>query len=79
MPAYPEYILTERGRDLAPVIIALTDWGDRWAAPNGPPIIYRHADCGGHVDQQLLCRECHMVIDRSQVGVELGPGMTGAA
>jgi DNA-binding HxlR family transcriptional regulator len=77
--AYQEYRLTDKGRDLAPVIIALTDWGDRWAAPNGRPIIYRHVDCGGDVEQQLVCSECRTVIDQDQVGVELGPGMSGAA
>lgn len=77
--AYQEYRLTEKGRDLAPVIVALSDWGDRWAAPNGRPIIYRHVDCGGDVEQQLVCRACGTVVDRDQVGVERGPGMTGAA
>lgn len=77
--AYQEYRLTEKGRDLAPVIIALTDWGDRWAAPHGRPIIYRHANCDGEAEQQLVCRQCRMVIDHHQVGVELGPGMTSAA
>ena len=28
--AYEEYVLTERGRELAPVIIALAQWGDKW-------------------------------------------------
>ena len=77
--AYEEYRLTEKGRDLAPVIIALTAWGDRWWAPNGRPIIYRHVGCGGDVEQQLVCSECHTLIEHDQVGVELGPGMTGAA
>ncbi len=29
--AFDEYALTERGRDLAPVMIALAQWGDKWA------------------------------------------------
>lgn len=28
--AFDEYALTERGRELAPVMIALAQWGDRW-------------------------------------------------
>jgi DNA-binding SARP family transcriptional activator len=36
----PEYLLTEQGRNLEPVIIALTTWGDGWAAPQGPPIAF---------------------------------------
>lgn len=75
--AYEEYRLTEKGRDLAPVIVALTEWGDRWAAPDGPPIIYRHVGCGGEVEQHLVCAACHVVIDHEDLGVELGPGMPG--
>ena len=54
--AYHEYVLTEKGRDLQPVIIALTHWGDRWVAPG--PVILRHANCGGPVHQQNICRDC---------------------
>src|SRR5437588_10055882 len=33
-----EYRLTDKGRDLYPVIVTLMQWGDRWAAdPSGPP------------------------------------------
>src|SRR3982750_1007871 len=35
-PRY-EYRLTERGHDLHPVIFSLMKWGDKHAAPNGPP------------------------------------------
>ena len=35
--AYEEYQLTEQGRALAPIIIALAQWGDKWAVhPEGP-------------------------------------------
>jgi DNA-binding SARP family transcriptional activator/DNA-binding HxlR family transcriptional regulator len=37
-----EYLLTDQGRNLEPVIIALTTWGDGWAAPQGPPIAFEH-------------------------------------
>src|SRR5215207_2491189 len=32
-PEAYEYLLTEKGRDLAPALIALTAWGDRWSSP----------------------------------------------
>ncbi len=51
--AYAEYHLTDKGLDFKPVIIALTEWGDRWAAPDGPPIFYEHSECGGHVTLSL--------------------------
>lgn len=53
-----EYHLTKKGLDFKPVIIALTEWGDRWAAPDGPPIRYEHDGCGGHVESQLRCGTC---------------------
>lgn len=46
--AFDEYRLTERGRDLAPVMIALAQWGDKWAAhENGPSTEIIDAQTGG--------------------------------
>jgi DNA-binding HxlR family transcriptional regulator len=55
---HAEYVLTDKGRDLVPTILALTAWGDRWAAPDGPPITYRHRKCGGAVEIDLACTAC---------------------
>lgn len=52
------YHLTEKGLDFKPVIIALTEWGDRWAAPDGRPIAYEHDGCGGRVRHELHCEKC---------------------
>jgi DNA-binding HxlR family transcriptional regulator len=52
------YHLTEMGLDFKPVIVALTAWGDRWAAPEGPPIVYEHEGCGGRVRHELVCDQC---------------------
>ena len=42
--ARPEYILTEAGEALRPVFMALTQWGDIWAADGAPPpISFTHA------------------------------------
>ena len=42
-------------------------------------IIYRHVDCGGEVEQQLVCGQCGIVIEEEKLGVEIGPGMAGTA
>ena len=52
------YRPTERGLAFKPVIVALTAWGDRWAAPHGAPIHFEHEGCRGHVDYRLRCARC---------------------
>ena len=59
---HAEYVLTERGRELRPVILALTAWGDRWApGQDGPPISYHHDGCGGDVSVVETCTRCGQV------------------
>jgi DNA-binding HxlR family transcriptional regulator len=55
---YSEYRLTEKGLDFQPALVALTEWGDRWNAPDGPPIVYEHTACNGHVSVELRCDSC---------------------
>ncbi len=74
-PELYEYLLTEKGCDLAPALIALTEWGDRWAAPDGPPILYSHTGCGSRVSHRLVCATCGRVDDPAEVQARPGPGM----
>ncbi len=53
-----EYRLTDRGRELRVPLIALMHWGDRYLAPDGPPLVVEHATCGGAVVEQLVCSGC---------------------
>jgi DNA-binding HxlR family transcriptional regulator len=53
-----EYRLTEKGLDLWPVIVSLLQFGDRYYAPDGPPVILRHRGCGGEVDSHRICSTC---------------------
>ncbi|MDE3206597.1 MAG: helix-turn-helix transcriptional regulator [Acidobacteriota bacterium] len=73
-PEQHEYVLTTKGRDLGPALIALTAWGDRWSSPDGPPILYHHADCGGAVACEIVCADCGP-INIAEVAVLPGPGM----
>lgn len=57
-PRY-EYHLTEKGRDLYPVILALLEWGDRWFADkHGPPLLLKHQDCGRALKLDVVCSAC---------------------
>jgi len=69
-----DYVLTPKGHALATALIALTEWGDEWAAPGEPPILYQHRSCGRPVTAQVVCDHCG-VIDPGQAKVQIGPGM----
>jgi DNA-binding HxlR family transcriptional regulator len=75
---HSEYHLTDKGLDFKPVIIALTEWGDRWAAPDGPPIAYEHAQCGGHVTARLHCDSCATSPSPEDVAARPTPAMARA-
>ena len=70
-----DYELTDKGRDLTPALVALTEWGDRYAAPDGPPILYSHAVCGGAVRAPLVCSGCGDRVHPADVRAAPGPGM----
>ena len=57
-PLRHEYRLTDKGRDLFPVLVALQNWGDKWAAPDGPPLVLYHRDCELPVGATLTCASC---------------------
>lgn len=42
-----EYVLTEQGNDLRPVLIALTQWGDKWLGEGEAPISFTEKSGGG--------------------------------
>lgn len=54
------YRLTEKGADLLPVLVALMQWGDRWAGDRARVEI-RHRHCGAPVTAQLRCAHGHAV------------------
>jgi DNA-binding HxlR family transcriptional regulator len=69
-----EYRLTDKGRDLWHVVTAMRQWGDRWAAPNGPPLKIHHTRCG-HVAKALsVCSHCGEQLDPRGVTALPGPG-----
>lgn len=58
-PLRYEYRVTAMGRDLAPTVVALMQWGDRHLADEcGPPRVVEHTGCGGSVHTQLTCDRC---------------------
>jgi DNA-binding HxlR family transcriptional regulator len=77
-PMRYEYRLTAAGRDLVPVLLALTAWGDRWAAPRqGRPIVFRHARCNHECIASVTCSACGEPLTVNELVALPGPG--GAA
>ena len=53
-----EYRATAKGKDLIGVLFALMAWGDKWAAPDGKPMVVTHVDCGHETEPHVVCSEC---------------------
>ncbi|MCZ7578374.1 MAG: transcriptional regulator [Dehalococcoidia bacterium] len=69
-PPRCEYRLTEKGRDLYPVLIAMLTWGDKWTAGEaGPPLRLTH-ECGHDPEAILVCSHCGAKLDARQVRAE---------
>ena len=50
-----DYRLTDKGRDLWPVINAMRQWGDQYAAPEGPPLRLTHKGLRGDDRYRRWC------------------------
>jgi DNA-binding HxlR family transcriptional regulator len=55
-PLRYEYILTEKGRDFRPILIALTAWGNRHFAPEGASVLLVDKKTQRAVDPVLVDR-----------------------
>lgn len=77
-PLREEYRLTDKGRDLYPVIMSLVNWGDRYMSDeNGPPIRHIHRTCGKPLRAQLVCSECAEPLAPHEVLLEEAPAFEG--
>ena len=67
-PERSEYVLTPKGMDVYPAILALTQWGDRWLADkSGRPLILMHTKCGRELHPLVVCDHCGGAIDAHEV------------
>ncbi|MDT3438896.1 MULTISPECIES: helix-turn-helix domain-containing protein [unclassified Pseudofrankia] len=72
-----EYRLTPAGRELAPVLSALRQWGDRHlAGEDGPPATFTHAGCGAPVRVQHVCEAGHVIENTREISRKAGPPVT---
>ena len=72
-PPRHEYRLTEKGKDLMDLLLALWRWGDRWAPPElRDPRKLIHLDCGHPTQIVAACAHCGGELKRSNLRIEPG-------
>lgn len=74
-PPRDEYVLTEKGRDLYPVITTIVAWGDKWlAGAEGPPALIMHSACGHPATAVTVCDNCSQPLNAENTYAAPGPG-----
>ena len=74
-PRY-EYLLTERGRDFRPVIVALYAWGNKHFAPEGPGVIMVDVETGLQAEPVMVDRRTNQPVDVTHHVFVAGPAAT---
>jgi len=73
-----EYELTSRGRDLAAIMTALRQWGDRWIFGEGnEPVVVLDRRTGRPIPRLRIRGEDGEPLHAADIEVRPGPGATG--
>ncbi len=78
-PRY-EYLLTEKGQELLPVVVALGMWGLKWTDGPGRAPRILHTVCNAEVSQTFACSSCGEYVQPAEIRLERrGGDAAGAA
>ena len=70
-----DYVLTDKGRALWPVLTALRQWGDEWVTGRGnEPVLLEHRGHGHLTIARMTCDTCGEGLDARSVRAVAGPG-----
>jgi DNA-binding HxlR family transcriptional regulator len=72
-PARDEYVLTDAGLELWPVLHALSRWGGNHLAPEGAFRTFHHVACGTRLDADAACPSCGLTPAVPDVEIRPGP------
>jgi len=72
-PRRYEYLLTDIGMELRPVIVGLSSWSEKHVTKNDTPISVIHPECGNKVVVKVHCPNCEMNLESSNVTSQLNP------
>jgi DNA-binding HxlR family transcriptional regulator len=62
-PTRYEYVLTQKGEDLYPVLLAMLRWGNRYKVDD-PPLQLMHKSCGHMLEPVTVCDSCKEEVHR---------------
>jgi DNA-binding HxlR family transcriptional regulator len=78
-PVRFEYRLTEKGRDVFPIVAAMAAYGDKWlVGDEGTPLILHHTGCDRDMHAVVTCSECADPLTVRNVEGRRGPGYPAA-
>jgi DNA-binding HxlR family transcriptional regulator len=73
-PVRAEYLISERGRALWPVLLSIWEWERRWVPEHvGSLPGMHHTMCDSDFAPMLTCRSCTEVVTEKQVAARWGP------
>ncbi|MEY4582785.1 MAG: hypothetical protein RL701_7488, partial [Pseudomonadota bacterium] len=73
-PPRDEYVLTDKGRDLLPVLLTMAVWGNRWLAPKGAPLLPFDAQSGDELSPIVIDKQTGRELVPGSVAIGVGPG-----
>lgn len=72
-----EYILTHKGKDMMPLLVALTQWGDKWVfGEDNEPVIFLDREHGEPISDVQVYSAKGEVLRPRDIMVKAGPGAT---
>lgn len=77
-PPRDEYLLTEKGHDLLPVIAGLGMWGMKWTNPGVNPPRFIHTRCSVEMEKSFHCSTCGESVQPSEIQAERPTALAAA-
>ncbi len=76
--AHSEYVLTEQGLDLQPILLSMTHWGDRHRPnPEGERLVFVDRENGAPIRRMAVISEDGRILQPRDVRATWGPGGDG--
>jgi DNA-binding HxlR family transcriptional regulator len=75
-----EYVLTRKGKDMMPLLVALTQWGDKWVfGENNEPVVFLDRERGLPISPVQVYSARGEVLRPRDIMISAGPGATPEA